>query len=389
MIVPRILFAFDAQAFGGHEITALKAIERLLYQSDLIIGVLHTGRNQNLIDELSALSKRCGRVDVIPVDAPGAVSESFDGLLHGRRTRAIENAIRRWQPHFVINIQGFITLGLCILGACRALRIPVVSYVPMTHRIWALKPSIISFLQDILNRFWYSVPYSFITISRSMKQMLVDIHGILPDKVTVVECGPDVSNLQICDRAAARSALGWDQRRTIGIVGRVEFFQKRQDFLIKTVAQHRANLAENRFIIIGDGPDYESALSLVKRLGIGDMVQFMGWQKDMSGIYSALDVLLIPSRYEGVPLVMLEAMLWRLPVLASDVDGMKDLLPSECLFRSGDGADLIEKLLALTGRLSPDTIARLSGYIINDRNERNFCDMFAAEIMRLRGCLSG
>lgn len=383
MTVTRILFVWDAEAFGGHDQTALKAIERLVDKPDLLIGVLHTGRNESLVNELNQLSLRYSRLEVISVVAPTTPSESFDGLFHWRRTRAIEEYIHRWQPHFVVNIQGFITLGLCVLAACRSLSVPVVSYIPMTQRIWTIRPSLISLLQDVMNRFWYSVPSAYITISRRMKDTLVNIHGVSADKVVIVECGPDVSKIPSGDREYARAALGWIGKRYVGIVGRVEFLQKRQDFLIRTVAAYRPMLAGYNFVIIGDGPDHDSAVNLVKHFGVGDLVQFLGWQKDMSGIYPALDVLLIPSRYEGVPLVMMEAMLRRVPILASNVDGMCDLLPDECLFREGDSMDLVKSLLALPGRLTPVILDRLASYIVNNRNEKMFCESFSNEIVRL------
>ncbi|MDD4872389.1 MAG: glycosyltransferase family 4 protein [Kiritimatiellae bacterium] len=383
MSVTRILFAWDAEAFGGHDLTAFKAIERLANEPDLIIGVLHTGRNKSLANELNRLSSRLGRLEVLSAVVPTTPSESVDGIFRWRRTRAIEKYIHHWQPRFVVNIQGFITLGLCILAACRSLAIPVVSYLPMTHRIWTIRPSIVSLLQDLMNRFWYSVPSAYITISRRMKEILVNNHGVSADKVAVVECGPDVSTVPSGARDSARTALGWTGKRYVGVVGRVEFLQKRQDFLIHTIAAYRSVLKGYNFVIIGDGPDLDSAVRLVKQFDVENLVQFLPWQRSMSEIYPALDILLIPSRYEGVPLVMMEAMFRRIPVLASNVDGMMDLLPDECLFREGDAADLVKSLVALPKCLTPATLDRLSNYILNNRNETMFCESFSNEITRL------
>jgi glycosyltransferase involved in cell wall biosynthesis len=78
------------------------------------------------------------------------------------------------------------------------------------------------------------------------------------------------------------------------------------------------------------------------------LLQF-GWIKNLDSIYQAIDLLLIPSRLEGVPQVMLEALARRIPVVASDRDGMKSWLPPEWRFPFGDAAAMqraIDRALA-------------------------------------------
>jgi len=379
----RILFLWDAEAFGGHDVTALVALEHLVSFSNLSVGALHTGRNVRLTEELDRIALHSGRLEVICVKASPCMSESFDGLFRGQRTRSLQEAIDRWRPDWAVNVQGFITLGLCALAACRSLHIPVVSYVPMTHRVWTLHPSPISLVQDLFNRFWYSVPTSFITTSNRMKKILIQEHKIPAEHVAIVEYGPDISQPFAGDRATARTQFGFSNSYIVGVVGRVEFGQKRQDFLIRAVARYREALCGYRFIIVGDGPDLSAAVHLVKKLGVGDWIQFMAWQKDPSLLYASLDALLIPSRYEGVPLVMLEAMFYRIPVLASDVDGMADVLPKECLFHSGDAEEMVEKLTSLPGRVTSELLNQLSNLITKRFNAKIFAEHFSQEIFRL------
>ncbi|MCI5129865.1 MAG: glycosyltransferase, partial [Candidatus Electrothrix sp. AUS3] len=70
--------------------------------------------------------------------------------------------------------------------------------------------------------------------------------------------------------------------------------------------------------IIGDGPDRNKLEKLVHELNLQDMVTFEGWTDNMAAWYKKLDMLLLPSRFEGVPVVMLEAMHWRIHVVFAE-----------------------------------------------------------------------
>jgi len=320
----------------------------LFVKSDLQLGVLHTGRNQRLIDALGCLKTAHKDLIIISCAAGGTFSESLDGLVRGLRTRKLAQAIQKWGPDCVVHVQGFITLGLCALAACKVLRVPMISYLPMTHRVWSLSPSLIALAHDMMNRYWYSLPDAYIVTSKRMQDYLAKLHGVAAASISVAEYGPSLPMKETVDRNEARRRIGVADKHAVGVVGRVEFFQKRQDFLIRAVARHKACLGDYCFLIVGDGPDLFKAKEMVRKSKLESLVHFLPWQSDMSALYPALDVLLIPSRYEGVPLVMLEAMAHRIPVLASAVDGMLDILPEACLFPSGDAVSLVARLQSIT-----------------------------------------
>ncbi len=381
----RLLFLWDAEAYGGHDVTALVALRRLALEPALRIGVLHTGRSQRLTRELESLYRLFSGLEMIRVEATATLSESLDGIFRGPRTRSIQKVIRRWKPDLAVNVQGFITLGLCGLAACRALGVPVVSYIPMTHRIWDLYRSPVAWFQDKVNLYWYNVPAAFITISNRMLDKLVQEHRVSRDSITVVECGPDRSMLKAYDREIAREQLGYKDEYIVALIGRLEFSQKCQDFFIRTVANFRDLFNGYHFLIVGDGPDLQAAIDLVTELEVGGLINFMAWQDDMTEIYHALDVVLIPSRYEGVPLVMLEAMACRVPVLAAAVDGMVDVLPSENLFEYGNAVEMVEKLCGLRNKDNQETVDQLAHVIETRLNATVFADQFTQEILRIAG----
>ncbi|QBG47509.1 glycosyltransferase [Verrucomicrobia bacterium S94] len=124
---------------------------------------------------------------------------------------------------------------------------------------------------------------------------------------------------------------------TIGVIGRIEFKQKQQDFFVRTLRKHAGLFADCRTHLIGSGPDEQKLRKLIR----GDSsFTFLPWQQDMEEEYEKLDMVVIPSRYEGVPLVMLEALARGIPVIGSRRDGMQDILPSDWTFTPEDSASL-------------------------------------------------
>ena len=78
--------------------------------------------------------------------------------------------------------------------------------------------------------------------------------------------------------------------------------------------------------VIGDGPKRQDLQAQAMQLGVADSIRWWGWQTDAKPIYQMLDALLLPSRTEGLPNVVLEAMAMGVPVAATNVGGVADLL---------------------------------------------------------------
>ena len=88
------------------------------------------------------------------------------------------------------------------------------------------------------------------------------------------------------------------------------------------------------YLICGNGELKEYLKNLAKELGVSDKVKFLGYRKDVLEIYKIADLFLFPSKREGLPCSLIEAMACGLPCVASDVRGNKDLLRSDNLCKS-------------------------------------------------------
>lgn len=109
----------------------------------------------------------------------------------------------------------------------------------------------------------------------------------------------------------------------IGCVGRLSH-QKGQDILLKALAA----LPDRRFslLLIGEGDAEQTLREQSEALGIAENVRFPGYRPDVARIFGALDLYLHPSRFEGMPNALLEAMAAGCPIIASSADGNRELI---------------------------------------------------------------
>ncbi|HLV23606.1 MAG TPA: glycosyltransferase [Moheibacter sp.] len=110
----------------------------------------------------------------------------------------------------------------------------------------------------------------------------------------------------------------------IGSIGRMlSDANKRYSDLIKAFAQFSNEKSNVKLLLVGDGPEKANYEKLVLDLGISDKVIFTGYQSDVTLFYKMMDVFSLVSRNESFGLVLAEAMLNKLPVIATKVGGMK------------------------------------------------------------------
>ena len=100
---------------------------------------------------------------------------------------------------------------------------------------------------------------------------------------------------------------------------------KRVDDVVRIFAKVRESV-DARLVLVGDGPEYGRTRELVDKLGLADMVRYVGVVGDVAPILKAADVLLLPSETESFGLVALEAMASGVPVVASDVGGLPEVV---------------------------------------------------------------
>jgi len=170
----------------------------------------------------------------------------------------------------------------------------------------------------------------FHAVSGAVKTATMQALGIDSHRITVVERGRDPVRLgepSSDRRARARDALGLRQdARVIVTVGRQEF-QKAQSNLVRAFDLIAGKHAEAELLLVGrTGNESEKVRTQVGRSGYRDRIRVLGHRDDVPDVLAAADVFALPSLYEGFPGAVIEAMALGLPVVATQIPTMREVV---------------------------------------------------------------
>lgn len=157
-----------------------------------------------------------------------------------------------------------------------------------------------------------------VVVSHAMARAVVG-QGIPSAKVQVVH--------NACLIGPEGNAPAWSPEAppVIGVIGRLSP-EKGVDLALRVHHIVARRLPDARLFVIGEGPARASLERQAEQLGIGPSVCWLGYRDDLAEVYRQLAVLLIPSRSEGLPNVALEAMAYGIPVVATSVGGLPEVV---------------------------------------------------------------
>jgi glycosyltransferase involved in cell wall biosynthesis len=183
------------------------------------------------------------------------------------------------------------------------------------------------------------------------------------DDFSVVPLGFDLAAAPARRRGELRSQLGiGDEVRLVAIVGRMVPVKDHATF-VAAAAALAARRADVHFLFVGGGELEADVRAAVARSGLSARAHFVGWLRDVAAVYADADVVALSSTNEGTPVALIEAMAAGVPVAATEVGGVRDVL--------GDGArgelapprdpmalaDAIERALSATARQRAAAVA--------------------------------
>jgi len=154
---------------------------------------------------------------------------------------------------------------------------------------------------------------------------------IPPERITTVYPGIDITGVISggAPRGTLRKRWGIPSHALIfGCVGRLSQ-EKGYDLLIKAASKYAIHHPDAHFVIAGDGPLRVALESDVQQAGLTGKFHLLGYHEDLPGFLREIDVFALPSRREGFPLALIEALAAGRPCIAADVGGVAEMLGSD------------------------------------------------------------
>ena len=172
---------------------------------------------------------------------------------------------------------------------------------------------------------------------------------------------------------ALKKRLGIKANHVIGVVARLRT-EKGHPFLLQAMVRVLHSLPDTTLLVVGDGPDKIALKTLAEKLHIGENITWLGAksQEETFQLYGLMDIIVVPSEFEGFGLSAAEAMAAGLPVIASDVDGLREVVEdgeTGLLVTYGDAEKMSSAILKL---FSDKRIAQAMG----KKGKRRVTQMF-------------
>ena len=197
-----------------------------------------------------------------------------------------------------------------------------------------------------LDRFFLRRFDDVVAVSDDVRKRLI-CSGVCPKKVTVVKNGITLDRFERVHSAAKiRSDLGIPHDcKVIGTVGRISE-EKGHIYLLRAAEKVRKQYPKTVFLIVGDGPLRKE----LQREYDSPSIVFAGITNDVPHLYHCMDIFVLPSLTEGLPMVLLEAMAARKPLVATRVGAVPNVIQdghSGCLVEPGDVKGLAQAITDL------------------------------------------
>ena len=232
----------------------------------------------------------------------------------------------------------------------------------------SLKKRLVRILSTLLVKCFANV---FIGCGRDAARWLYGDRMVKTGKAVVLNNAVDLEKYAFSEekRRQIRSDLGIDQKLVFGNVARFTY-QKNHKLLMDIFAEYHARNKQTVLLLAGTGELVDETKAYCEQLGISDSVIFLGVRSDVGDLLSAMDVFLLPSRFEGLGLVVVEAQANGLPTVCSPFVPREVGFQSNVLFVSQNDYEdakawcsVIEKALDI-GRQEDVAILTQVGYNI-------------------------
>lgn len=201
---------------------------------------------------------------------------------------------------------------------------------------------------EIMDRMIFPLLDAVVPLSPELYNNLKKI-PFLRKKLTLIQNGVDVSEIQCCTTVHPQ-LVQWKENDffILGFIGRL-IHLKGLDILFNALSVLEKDMRW-KLALVGDGEQRAFLETLAKELNISENITFFGFQENRLDFLNGFDVFVLPSRSEGIPRCLMEAMAAKIPVISSDIPGAKELIvdgKTGYTFKAEDAGHLLQQINAV------------------------------------------
>jgi len=215
--------------------------------------------------------------------------------------------------------------------AARKCNIPVIIHTLHGIHYLHYRNIFLKYFYVLLERMFSRFTQALIFVSDADRDRGRKLRLASEEKLTVIKNGIDFSLFEpkakkIDRQNYTKSEFGLDfSQPCVGTVARLHR-QKGIPFLLRAARRIKKAFPKSRILIVGGGPLQKKLERMNRSLGLEDFVLFLGERKDTAQLFSLFDVFVLPSLWEGLPYVLMESAAWGKAVVATDIDGVRELI---------------------------------------------------------------
>ncbi len=236
-------------------------------------------------------------------------------------------------------------------GRWAAQKFPKLAVVHTLHGIHYLyyRNVFLKYFYIYIERIFSKFTDAVIFVSQADKKKASQFKLASREKIRLIQNGIDFSWFE--SRGQKKNKGDKHQKGpVVGTVARLHR-QKNISLLIRAGLRVKKEVPGLRILVVGDGPLRSHLEKMNKKMGTDDTIYFLGERQDVADIMSVFDVFVLPSLWEGLPYVLLEAAALKKPVIGTDVDGIREIIKNKetgllvSPHKPGELADAMMKLL--------------------------------------------
>jgi glycosyltransferase involved in cell wall biosynthesis len=322
------------------------------YDTTLVAGSLARGE-----DSMAFVADAHG-VEIVQIDQLGREISPLRDLI---ATIRLAKLIRKERPQILhTHTAKAGTVGRVAARLAGSRRPPIVVHTFHGHVLRGYFGPVRSLLFRLLERWLAGGTTALVAVSPQVRDDLVAL-GVAPrERFVVIRLGIELDERvapEANGRDESRRYLGiFGDRFAVGWIGRMTSVKRTDDVLIAFKSLRDSGI-DAVLCMVGDGPDRVLLEQRARELDVTRDMVFLGYQEDVAPFYAAFDALVLPSGNEGTPVTVIEALAAELPVVATRVGGVPDVVrdgEDGFLVEAGATDDLAERL----GRLARDPALR-------------------------------